>query len=161
MKKSMKKFVVASLLVAPFLFSSVNAEDYVLSAAEGKGIGKIKLEKGKNFGYWKGDGSGASWTVQVKKPGKATLTAMLGKPGAKPCGDLKALLNGKEIAIIPVKATGGWGKYKPFTFGEVNLPKGKHTVSVVIEKSKGGYFANMKELKLNSDTAKIKVVSAD
>ena len=158
---SMKNVVVASLLATPLLLTNVNAGNYNLEATEGKGIGTIKLEKAKNFGWWTGNGSGASWTVNISESGKAQLSAMLSKPGEKPCGDLKALLNGKEISVIPVNGTGGWNNYKSFSFGEVDLPKGRNTISVVVENTKGGYFANMKGLKLKSKELKLTIVKPD
>lgn len=123
--------------------------NFNLRASLGKGNGpKIEyMPDWKAFGWWTAEDS-VLWNVDVKKSGKFQVELEwsiseeeAGKPMLFQIGD-------KQI-IKTINSSGSWVNFKKINLGMIELPVGKHHVTVHPQNSSAkGHFMDLKSIKL-------------
>lgn len=101
-----------------------------LAAIDATPHGKqLKYESGggkDNLGYWTDPSDYADWQFEITTPGKFNVTAQVASMGA---ASLEISVDGKTLKMN-FPNTGDYTKFQKIEVGQIELPAGKHTLTV-------------------------------
>lgn len=100
-----------------------------------------------NLGYWMHADDHAVWTVDVKKPGRYTITLDYACP-SDTAGQVWRLDGGAEMVTGKVAATGGWDDYRQVAAGEIQLEPGRRRLTLRSAESLAGPLLDLKGMRL-------------
>ena len=89
----------------------------------------LKYESGHghdNLGFWTDPSDYADWQFEITTPGKFNVTAQVASTGS---ANLEISVAGKTLTV-KFPNTGDYTKFQKIEIGQVELPAGKHTLTV-------------------------------
>ena len=115
--------------------------------AEIRGPSLVFESKFQNLGYWQSADDVASWTIEITKPGKYALSMIYASQDGAADARFEIALADQKLEDTVV-STRVWENYQTAKLGSVELPAGKHRVTMrSIGKPKSALL-DLKELRL-------------
>ena len=108
----------------------------------------LKMENGNsNIGWWSDLGDKAVWEADIPEDGTYSIEV---KYSVDPsfAGAVVNISVGDSMVEWPVISTGGWGNYKSFAAGTVDLKAGATTVTLQAKSIKNRFVANIQRVRL-------------
>jgi hypothetical protein len=111
----------------------------------------LRLENGRNLGFWSTVGDRASWPLRIHTAGTFRIELEYAL-GVSDVGSSLTLAVGERRLTVTPAATEGWGDYRVRTIGLITLPAGEHELSLRADKLVGGAL-NLSRLTLVPESA--------
>jgi alpha-L-fucosidase len=100
-----------------------------LKATEAILHGELRLEskhRNQNIGYWLNAADWVEWPIDIRQPGKFTVTAEI---AAEASGTFEIIVGDQKLKA-KAPSTGDYGTFQEATLGEIEIPAGKTTLVI-------------------------------